>query len=61
MKVIPYLIKSNLSKWQYFNISFVFFQSESRVLLSKLVQKYPPEIDASHLQKILRGHWKVDI
>jgi len=33
-------------------------KSESRVLLSKLVQKYPPEIDASHLQKILRGHWK---
>jgi len=35
-----------------------FKYSESRVLLSKLVQKYPPEIDASHLQKILRGHWK---
>ena len=34
------------------------FQSESRVLLSKLIQKYPPEIDATHLQKILRGHWK---
>ena len=34
------------------------FQSESRVLLSKLVNKYPPEIDASSLHKILRGHWK---
>ena len=22
------------------------------------MQKYPPEIDASLLQKILRGHWK---
>ena len=28
------------------------------MLLSKLVNKYPPEIDASSLQKILRGHWK---
>ena len=33
-------------------------QSESCVLLSKLVTKYPPEIDASILQKILNGHWK---
>ena len=32
--------------------------SENRVLLSKLIQKYPQEIDASILQKILRGHWK---
>jgi hypothetical protein len=38
--------------------SLFFLQSESRVLLSKLVNKYPPEIDASVLQKILRGHWK---
>ena len=36
----------------------VFFQSENRVLLSKLIQKYPQEIDAAILQKILRGHWK---
>ena len=35
-----------------------FFQSENRVLLSKLIQKYPQEIDAAILQKILRGHWK---
>jgi len=33
-------------------------QSESRILLGKLVTKYPPEIEASVLQKILRGHWK---
>jgi len=32
--------------------------SENRVLLSKLIQKYPQEIDAAILQKILRGHWK---
>ena len=34
------------------------FQSENRILLSKLINKYPPEIDASVLQKILKGHWK---
>ena len=27
-------------------------------MLSKLINKYPPEIDASVLQKILKGHWK---
>jgi hypothetical protein len=26
--------------------------------LSKLINKYPLEIDATTLQKILRGHWK---
>ena len=51
--------------WQKQKLYFVInvymcpsFQSESRNLLSKLVNKYPPEIDASSLQKILRGHWK---
>ena len=39
-----------------FEESFKF--TESRMLLSKLVAKYPPEIDASVLQKILKGHWK---
>ena len=34
------------------------FQSENRILLSKLINKYPPEIDASVLRQILRGHWK---
>lgn len=28
-------------------------------MLSKLSVKYPGEIDASQLQKILRSHWKV--
>jgi len=35
-----------------------FKYSENRVMLSKLIQKYPPEIDAAVLQKILKGHWK---
>ncbi|XP_059098074.1 calpain-9-like [Tigriopus californicus] len=35
-----------------------FKYTESRHLLGKLVSKYPPEIDASILQKILRSHWK---
>ena len=34
------------------------WQTESRALLSKLVLKYPPEVDASVLQRILKGHWK---
>jgi hypothetical protein len=33
-------------------------KSENRILLSKLINKYPPEIDASVLRQILRGHWK---
>lgn len=36
----------------------ILLQTESRILLNKLVNKYPPEIDASTLQKILKGHWK---
>merc|ERR1712018_627070 len=35
-----------------------FKYSENRIMLSKLIQKYPPEIDAAILQKILKGHWK---
>ena len=37
---------------------YLCFQSENRILLSKLINKYPLEIDATVLQKILRGHWK---
>jgi len=34
------------------------FQADSRIILSKLISKYPPDIDASVLLKILKGHWK---
>lgn len=27
-------------------------------MLNKLLLKYPPEIDASQLQKIIKSHWK---
>ena len=49
-----------MRKWFTFeSLLFIFlFQSDSRILLNKLIQKYPPEIDAQLLQKILRGHWK---
>ncbi|KAK5641704.1 hypothetical protein RI129_010251 [Pyrocoelia pectoralis] len=30
-----------------------------KVILNKILAKYPPEIDASQLQKILRAHWKL--
>ena len=29
--------------------------------MNRLVSKYPPDIDATILLKILKGHWKVDI
>ncbi|KAK4873941.1 hypothetical protein RN001_013301, partial [Aquatica leii] len=29
-----------------------------KLILNKILLKYPPEIDASQLQKILRAHWK---
>nr|XP_022900418.1 calpain-9-like isoform X1 [Onthophagus taurus] len=32
--------------------------SDGKSILNKLLSKYPPEIDASQLQKILKGHWK---
>jgi len=31
---------------------------DSRIILTKLISKYPPDIEASVLLKILRGHWK---
>ena len=34
------------------------FQADSRIILSKLVTKYPSDIDAGNLLKILKGHWK---
>ncbi|KRT85894.1 hypothetical protein AMK59_2412, partial [Oryctes borbonicus] len=45
------------------NISSEFMEdgsinSDSKSLLSKLLVKYPPEIDASQLQKILKAQWK---
>jgi hypothetical protein len=33
-------------------------KADSRIILSKLISKYPPDIDASVLLKILKGHWK---
>lgn len=33
-------------------------QPDGKSLLSKLMVKYPPELDVSQLQKILRAHWK---
>ena len=33
-------------------------QADSRIILSKLITKYPSDIDASILLKILKGHWK---
>lgn len=33
-------------------------QPDGKPLLSKLMVKYPPELDVSQLQKILRAHWK---
>ncbi|XP_060523327.1 calpain-9-like isoform X2 [Cylas formicarius] len=32
---------------------------EGKSLLSKLLLKYPPEVDASQLQKILKSNWKL--
>jgi len=33
-------------------------KADSRIILSKLITKYPSDIDASNLLKILKGHWK---
>lgn len=35
------------------------FQPEGKTILNKLLVKYPPEVDAGQLQKILRAHWRV--
>ncbi|XP_068083720.1 calpain-9 [Anabrus simplex] len=32
---------------------------DGKPLVAKLLVKYPPEVDASQLQKILKSHWKV--
>merc|ERR1711953_1605666 len=32
--------------------------ADSRIILSKLISKYPSDIDATALLKILKGHWK---
>ncbi|XP_056640936.1 calpain-9-like isoform X2 [Diorhabda sublineata] len=32
---------------------------DGKSILNKLLMKYPPEIDASQLQKILKSHWKL--
>jgi hypothetical protein len=37
---------------------FFWLQPEAKTILTKLLTKFPPEIDASQLQKILRAHWK---
>jgi len=33
-------------------------QPDGKPLLTKLMVKYPPELDVTQLQKILRAHWK---
>ncbi|XP_046405964.1 calpain-1 catalytic subunit-like isoform X2 [Ischnura elegans] len=35
-----------------------FMLPDGRSILNKLIMKYPPEIDASHLLKILKTYWK---
>jgi hypothetical protein len=37
---------------------FVMFQPEGKSIAAKLLLKYPPEVDALQLQKILKAHWK---
>lgn len=41
------------------NQQIILLQPEGKTLLNKLLVKYPPEVDASQLQKILKAHWKV--
>lgn len=45
------------------NISAEFLEEafvlpDGKPLISKLLLKYPPEVDAVQLQKILKSHWK---
>ncbi|XP_063243850.1 calpain-1 catalytic subunit-like [Bacillus rossius redtenbacheri] len=45
------------------NVTSEFFEEAAAIpdgksFVSKLLVKYPPEVDATQLQKILRGHWK---
>lgn len=39
-------------------VFIVAFQKEGKSILPKLLLKYPPEVDASQLQKILKSNWK---
>jgi hypothetical protein len=34
------------------------FQPDGKSIAAKLLVKYPPEVDAPQLQKILKAHWK---
>jgi hypothetical protein len=34
------------------------FQPDGKSIVAKLLLKYPPEVDALQLQKILKAHWK---
>ena len=34
------------------------FQPDSRLVLAKLVAKYPADVDSAILLKILKAHWK---
>ena len=40
------------------NCNLHFLEPEGKTLVTKLLTKFPPEVDASQLQKILRAHWK---
>lgn len=47
------------------NISTEFLEEaivlpDGKPLIAKLLLKYPPEIDATQLQKILKSHWKCE-
>jgi hypothetical protein len=39
-------------------MSGTILQPDGKPLLTKLMVKYPPELDVTQLQKILRAHWK---
>jgi hypothetical protein len=41
-----------------FPFLFVMFQPDGKSIVAKLLLKYPPEVDALQLQKILKAHWK---
>jgi hypothetical protein len=41
-----------------FNLHFLIFQPDGKSNAAKLLVKYPPEVDALQLQKILKAHWK---
>ncbi|KAG5862428.1 hypothetical protein JTB14_006931 [Gonioctena quinquepunctata] len=35
--------------------------SDGKSIIPKLLMEYPPEVDASQLQKILKAHWKIHL